>query len=87
LEFSDLLPDEFATKDRVVAYFEEFAKKINAPIRCNVNVNEVLKVPNREKFKVTTSEGIIEAKNVVAATGAFQKPVIPPLEARERSDG
>ena len=79
LEFSDLLPDEFATKDRVVAYFEEFAKKINAPIRCNVNVNEVLKVPNREKFKVTTSEGIIEAKNVVAATGAFQKPVIPPL--------
>ena len=28
LEFSDLLPDEFATKDRVVAYFEEFAKKL-----------------------------------------------------------
>ena len=27
----------------LVSYFEKFAKKINAPIRCNVNVEEVLR--------------------------------------------
>ena len=64
LKFSDLLPDEFATKDRVVAYFEEFAKKINAPIRCNVNVNEVLKVPNREKFKVKPTHTLMNLEYI-----------------------
>ena len=79
MEFSDVLPDAFAHRDSVVAYFEDFAKKIKAPIRCNVNVKEVMRLPNGACFSVTTSDGIIEANNVVAATGPFQQPVIPPL--------
>ena len=79
MEFTDVLPDAFAHKDSVVAYFEDFAKKIKAPIRCNVNVKEVIRLPNRDSFRVTTSEGIIETNNVVVATGPFQKPIIPPL--------
>ena len=79
LEFSDVLPDAFASKDKVVGYFEDFAKKIKAPIRCSVNVKEVKKLLNGTGFNVTTSEGVIEANNVVVATGPFQQPVIPPL--------
>ena len=30
-------------------------------------------------FEVDTSNGVIEANNVVAATGPFQRPVIPPI--------
>ena len=30
-------------------------------------------------FRVETSDGVIEANNVVAATGAFQRPVMPAL--------
>ncbi len=33
----------------------------------------------RSGFRVETSEGTIDARFVVSATGAFQKPVIPPL--------
>ena len=33
----------------------------------------------RSGFRVETSEGVIEANNVVAATGPFQRPVIPPV--------
>ena len=80
MEFSDVLPDAFAHRNSVVSYFEDFAKKIKAPIRCNVDVKEVLRLPNEACFSVTTSDdGIIEANNVVAATGPFQQPVIPPL--------
>ena len=79
MEFSDVLPDAFAHKDSVVAYFEDFAKKIKAPIRCSVDVKEVRNLQNGTGFRVTTSEGIIEANNVVAATGPFQQPVIPTL--------
>ena len=79
MEYSDVLPDAFAHKDSVVAYFEDFAKKIKAPIRCSVDVKEVLRLHNGTGFNVTTSDGVIEANNVVAATGPFQQPVIPPL--------
>jgi len=77
LEFSNIHQDSFASKERVVQYFEEFAKKINAPIHLNVNVEEVVKLPNNNGFKITTSDGIYEAKNIIAATGAFQEPIIP----------
>ena len=33
-------------------------------------------------FRVETSDGMIEANNVVAATGPFQRPIIPPLFPR-----
>ena len=38
LEFSELNQDSFVSKERVVKYFEEFAKKINAPVIENINV-------------------------------------------------
>ena len=79
LDFDDHSPNYFAHKDIVISYFEKFAKKINAPIRCNVNVEEVLCDKNTKKYLVKTSEGEIEANNIVVATGAFQKPVIPSI--------
>jgi len=79
MKFSDVLPDAFAHRDIVVSYFEDFAKKIKAPIRISVDVKKVLRLPNGPGFSVTTSNEVIEANNVVAATGPFQQPVIPPL--------
>ncbi|MET0748524.1 MAG: NAD(P)/FAD-dependent oxidoreductase [Rhizobium sp.] len=75
LQFDDIEPTSFATKDRIVRYFEDYAKQINAPVRCGVDVTAV--VENSAGFLVETSEGTIEATNVVVATGAFQRPLIP----------
>lgn len=75
--FDDLPPEVFAHKDRIVQYFEAYAKQINAPIRCGVEVTEVTALPGGAGFRAQTSQGVIEAKNLVAATGPFQKPVIP----------
>jgi putative flavoprotein involved in K+ transport len=75
--FSD--PDAFASKEEVADYFVEYAKQISAPIRCGVEVRSVERNPGGPGFRVETSEGMIEAANVVSATGAFQHPVIPPV--------
>ncbi|MFC3283018.1 flavin-containing monooxygenase [Litchfieldella rifensis] len=79
LEFDDLDPDAFAPKERVAAYFEAYAKKINAPIRTGVEVKSVERNSDRPGFTIETSKGVIEANRVVAATGPFQTPVIPPI--------
>jgi putative flavoprotein involved in K+ transport len=79
MEFPDLDPDAFAPKDKVADYFVAYAKQIASPIRCGVEVTLVRKNVGRPGFRVETSDGVIEAKNVVAATGPFQYPVIPPI--------
>ena len=70
-------PDSFVPKEKVADYFVDYAKMIEAPVRCGVEVQKVRRLVGRPGFRVETAEGVIEATNVVAATGAFQVPVIP----------
>ena len=79
MEFPDTGPDAFAPKEKVADYFVAYAKMIAAPIRCGVEVRKVQRNAGRPGFLVETSDGMFEANNVVAATGAFQRPVIPAL--------
>lgn len=83
MEFDDIAPDAFAPKDRVADYFVDYAKMIDAPIRTGVEVKKVERNKGRPGFRVETSEGVIEARNVVAATGPFQKPVMPEIVPAE----
>ncbi|WP_146587850.1 flavin-containing monooxygenase [Puniceibacterium confluentis] len=78
-EFADCGPDDFPTKDSVVAYLEEFAEEKKVPIRCGVKVSKVTKAADGGGFIVATSDGQIHARNIVAATGPFQIPAIPPV--------
>ncbi|MCQ4632616.1 NAD(P)/FAD-dependent oxidoreductase [Shinella sp. CPCC 100929] len=81
MSFDDYQPDEFAPKEKVADYFVAYAEQIKAPIRCGVEVKSVVK--DGDVFRVETSEGAIEARNVVAATGAFQRPIIPTVVPAE----
>lgn len=77
LTFAGIDPDSFATKDRIVSYFEAYAAQIATPIRCGVEVKALHKKADGSGFRAETVSGIIEARNVVVATGPFQKPIIP----------
>ncbi len=77
MAYSDTDPEAFPAKEQVADYFVAYAKQIAAPIRCGVEVTEVKRNSGHPGFRVETSEGVIEATNVVAATGPFQRPVIP----------
>jgi len=79
LGFDDVDPDAFAGKERVADYFADYAEQIGAPIRTGVEVTSVTRHAGRRGFRAETSAGPIDADFVVAATGPFQTPVIPPL--------
>lgn len=77
LEFADVGPDGFASKDQIADYLTAYAEKFDAPIRCGVEVINVRKHVGGVGFRVETSEGIVNARYVVAATGPFQRPIMP----------
>jgi len=83
LEFDDLDPDAFASKERVAAYFEAYAEQFAAPIRTGVEVQRVVRNADRPGFTIETSQGVIRAQRVVAATGPFQRPVIPAIAPKD----
>ena len=70
-------PDGFLTRAEIVAYFEQYVEKFNLPVRYNITVLEVAALENGSGYQVKTSGGTYQAKNVVIATGSFQKPKIP----------
>ena len=72
-------PDGFASRDQMADYFTAYATHIAAPIRCGVAVTALHRKPDGIGFHAETSAGPIEATNVVAATGPFQRGIIPPL--------
>ena len=71
--------EAFVPKEEIADYFAAYAKKIEAPIRCGVEVKRVERKTARSGFRVETSAGTIEADYVVAATGAFQIPFSPAI--------
>ena len=77
LTFPDVAPDAYAPRASMVDYFEAYAAKIAAPIRCGTAVTALHRTP--AGFHAETSAGSIEATNVVVATGPFQRPLIPSI--------
>ena len=83
MKFDALDPDSFPPKESMAEYFVAYAKQIDAPIRCGIEVKALLRNADNFSFSAETSEGIIEAKHVVVATGPFQRPVVPPIVPAE----
>ncbi|MEI4472096.1 flavin-containing monooxygenase [Frigidibacter sp. MR17.24] len=79
MDFPDISPDAFVPKDQVADYFETYLGRFGGDIRCGVTVTGVARLDGRPGFRVETSQGVIEALNVVVATGAFQTPVVPAI--------
>ncbi|RXY07605.1 FAD-dependent oxidoreductase, partial [Klebsiella pneumoniae] len=77
--FPDCPPDSFVGKEQVADYFAAYARSFNAPIRTGVEVYSAERLAGRPGFRIDTSQGVIEAQRIVAATGPFQRPVIPAI--------
>ena len=83
LEFEQLDPDAFASKEQVAEYFEAYAKQFNAPIETGVEVRKVVRNAHTPGFTVETSQGTWQANRIVVATGPFQRPVIPQIAPQD----
>lgn len=79
--FTGTDPDGFSHKNAVIAFIEDYASWSKAPLRTGVEVTALGSGPGPGRYLLSTSEGVIEARNVVVATGPYQRPRIPPLAA------
>jgi putative flavoprotein involved in K+ transport len=71
--------DAFAASGEIVDFIGAYADFVAPPIRCGVNVTRLRNRDGALGFIAETSDGAIEADNVVVATGPYQLPVIPTL--------
>jgi putative flavoprotein involved in K+ transport len=63
-------------KDVIVELFTRYAALIRAPVENGVDVTALAKT-NDETYRLTTSDGAIDARAVVVATGAYQRHHVP----------
>src|SRR6266404_3760170 len=72
-------PDGFAGTGEIVDYITAYAAFVAPPIRCGVAVTRLRCRDGGSGFVAETSDGAIEADNVVVATGPYQRPLMPDL--------
>jgi putative flavoprotein involved in K+ transport len=72
-------PDGYMTMAEVTELIDRFAKVSRAPVRTGVNVTSVSRAG--DGYRVATSDGEIAGKAVVIASGACNRPSVPPLSA------
>jgi putative flavoprotein involved in K+ transport len=70
-------PDGYMAMADVTEFIERFAKVCGAPVRTGTNVTSVRRAD--DGYRVTTSDGEIGSAAVVIASGACNKPAMPPF--------
>lgn len=70
-------PDAFSDTDTIIKYIEAYAEFVAPPIRCGVAVTRLAQRDGT--FIAETAGGTIAARNVVVATGPYQRNVVPDM--------
>jgi putative flavoprotein involved in K+ transport len=70
-------PDAFSDTATIVKYIEAYAEFVAPPIRCGVAVTRLAQQGGG--FIAETTDGTITARNVVVATGPYQRNIVPDL--------
>jgi putative flavoprotein involved in K+ transport len=73
-------PSHLPDKDEVADYLERYADRFDLPVRGGARVESLAR--DGGQWVVRTMDAVLEADNVVVATGPFQRPRIPALAAR-----
>jgi putative flavoprotein involved in K+ transport len=75
-------PSHLADKEEVADYLERYAERFDLPVQLDTRVSRL--TWNGELFQlgIDRSATVIEAENVIVATGAFQRPRVPAVSRR-----
>ncbi|HEX2496853.1 MAG TPA: NAD(P)/FAD-dependent oxidoreductase [Gaiellaceae bacterium] len=77
-------PDGYPTRDEVVAYLEEYARRFELPIEEHTRVRSL--TAGDGPFVLEVDGRTITAEQVVVATGPFQSPYVPEVAERLAPD-
>ena len=70
-------PDGFSSKDEVLKFIEDYCAWIKAPLRTGISVLSLRPGAHASRYLLATDQGDIGARNVVIATGPYQRPRVP----------
>ena len=72
-------PDGHPTRDEVISYLEQYAATFELPVELGARVRSLARVDGR--FVVGLEGEVLQADQVVVATGPFQSPNVPAVAA------
>ncbi len=67
----------FSHHTDVIRFILDYADEIAAPVRTGVEVTRLAAAESGVGYRLETTNGQVDARNVVIATGPFQRPLIP----------
>ncbi len=70
----------YPNKIEVANYFKSYVKEFDIPIQLNTLITSVRKTENG--FHIEYKDGVLEAENVIVATGPFHTPYTPPCHKK-----
>ena len=77
-------PEHFPGKDEVAEYLEDYARRFELPVQLETAVRSL--EPSDGAYRVVADDGsglrTYEANQVIVATGAYQRPYVPPVAER-----
>jgi len=73
--------DAFMGREGVTRFITDYAVRIAAPLQCGVGVTSLHRT-DRGRLAVQAGQAVLEAANVVVATGPYQLPSVPPCSVR-----
>ncbi len=76
-EYRGDAPDGFMPRAEIVACFEQYIQRYHLPVHFGVRVTSVEQIPGGQGYRVETGKSSLQAKNVVVATGLYQRPRLP----------
>jgi putative flavoprotein involved in K+ transport len=72
-------PDGYMTMAEVIAFISQYAAASRAPVRTHTTVTRVTRVD--DGYSVETSNGAFQSRTLVIASGACNRPMVPPLRS------
>ena len=79
-------PERYPCRDEVIDYLNNYAARFDLPVVKNARVQQVTR--KGDNFYIVTSNGQqYEARSVIVATGAFNRPHLPDLPGQESFQG
>ena len=76
-EYKESEPDGFMAKEEVVRRFDQYVSRYRLPVQYKVQVTGVEKNSCADGYLVKTGDEVLQSRNVVVATGLYQKARIP----------
>jgi putative flavoprotein involved in K+ transport len=78
-------PEGNPTKDEIADYLERYAVQFDLPVVLGTGINTLEQIDGGFRAR-TDADELIDAQVVVLATGAFQRPAIPPISRQLSPD-